>query len=100
MEDQHHVLFCDSPQAKEQQPNNMDMLSDQLQQIKTHPDITTLINIIAKGGDIQNINLHDYISNFQMIINEKGSIGQLNFLLSVWSMKWKQVQKYITLRDN
>ena len=69
------------------------VLDDNLAQEKTHPDLFTLFVHLAQGENLNNITIDNENEDLRLMLKEQMEIGQHNFLLGFWVLKWKAYQK-------
>ena len=72
------------------------VLDDNLTLKNTHPDLVTLFIHVAQGENLKNFTIDDKNEELRMLVNKQIEIGQNNFLLGFWSLKWKAYQKQYT----
>ena len=69
------------------------VLDDDLTLERTHPDLVTLFLHVVQGGNLEDITINEENEELWMLVNKHIDIGQHNFLLGFWRLKWKAYQK-------
>ena len=98
VEDNLHVLRCKATVIKQQRDDLTLSMCVELENIRTHPDLISMVKVIIIGEQTPITNGNVNSTKINRIIQEQKLIGTDNFLFGLWTSEWKKSQQSYTIQ--